>query len=315
MDQNKRPIILDCDPGTDDAICLFMLLGDDRFDIKGITPVCGNKPLSFCERNALQLCELTGREDIPVLKGASQSLFCGERTAGNVHGAGGLGSVTLPDPHKQVEDQYAWDFIYQQAVACKGELEIVAIGPLTNVAGALLKYPNLKDYVKRISIMGGAKGLGNWTAAAEFNIWADPHAAKIVFASGIPMAMMGLDICFKAYVTADDLVRIRAAGGPVAEVAAELIGERVGYAEKSGRPGGILCDAVTAAYVMDESVVQTVDVHVDVETRGILTEGKTVITYKHTEDRHFPPNTKMGEDVDRPRFIDLIVNSLTNLNR
>ena len=208
-----------------------------------------------------------------------------------------------------MEDQYAWDFIYQQAVACKGELEIVAIGPLTNVANALLKYPNLKDYVKRISIMGGAKGLGNWTAAAEFNIWADPHAAKIVFASGIPMAMMGLDICFKAYVTADDLARIRAAGGPVAEVAAELIGERVGYAEKNGRLGGILCDAVTAAYVMDESVVQTVDVHVDVETRGILTEGKTVITYKHTEDRHFPPNTKMGEDVDRPRFIDLIVNS------
>ncbi|MBC3516717.1 nucleoside hydrolase [Neobittarella massiliensis] len=315
MELKKRPVIIDCDPGEDDAVCLFMMFADEQFDILGITPVCGNKPLDFCTTNALRLCELTGYTDIPVLKGAPKAIFREARTAGDIHGATGLGNVVLPDPVKTVEDEYAWDFIYRQAVAHKGELEILAVGPLTNLATALLKYPDLKDYVKQIVIMGGASGMGNMTPTAEFNIWADPEGAKVVFKSGIPMVMMGLEICYDAYVSPEDLKRIRGdKGGRVAGVAADLISKRVDHATANGMPGGVLCDAVSAAYMIDPSVIECEHVHVDVEVSGMLTEGKTVVTRSFTENAKREPNTYLGCGIDQPRFIDLIVAAVEKID-
>lgn len=311
----KRPVIVDCDPGEDDAVCLFMMFADEQFDILGITPVNGNKPLQNTETNALRLCELCGRENIPVLKGADKAIFKEQRTAGAVHGATGLGTVVLPDPVKKIEDEYAWDFIYRQAVAHKGQLEILAVGPLTNLAIALVKYPNLTGLIKQIVIMGGANGLGNYgTAAAEFNIWADPDAAKMVFSSGIPMVMMGLEICYKALVSPQDLERIRNAGAKIGPIAAQLIERRVKNGVANGTIGGVLCDAVSSAYMMDPTVLTCEDVHVDVETKGTLTEGKTIVTRFWTEHVSLKPNTKLGSEIDRERFIDMIVDSVAKLD-
>lgn len=306
----KRPLIIDCDPGTDDAICIFMVLAQEQFDVLGICPVNGNKPLAVCEKNALQLLELAGREDIPVLKGANKGMFREQRDAGDIHGAGGLGKAVLPDPRKQLEDEYAWDFLYRKAVECGGELEVLAVGPLTNIAIALTKYPDLKNLIKNMVIMGGvAGGVGNHgTVPAEFNIWVDPEAAKIVFKSGIPMAMMGLDICVNMYVK-DEAVEKMRAGGKVSKAASQMVG---GYIE--GDRNLVICDATAACYLIDPSIVNTEYVHVDVETKGKLTEGKTVITRHWTEHLKYAPNCYVGIDGDIDRFTDLIVASLAKLD-
>ncbi|MBQ1234234.1 MAG: nucleoside hydrolase [Oscillospiraceae bacterium] len=311
----RRPVIIDCDPGTDDAICIFMMMAnDDKFDILGITPVNGNIPLANCERNALQLCELMGLNDMPVLKGASKAMFREQRDAGAIHGAGGLGNVVLPDPVKKLEDEYAWDFIYRQAVAHKGELEILAVGPLTNLGIAFTKYPDLKDMVKQIVIMGGANGLGNHgTVPAEFNIWADPESAKITFKAGVPMAMMGLDVCYEVLVTPEAMTAMRASG-KIGTIAADLIQDRVDRGVANGKVGGVVCDAVAAAYMIDPSIIETEYVHVDVECKGKLTEGKTVVTRRWTEHIKIAPNTHVGITGDVKAFNDMLVAAVQKLD-
>ena len=306
----RRPVIIDCDPGTDDAICIFMMMAnDDKFDILGITPVNGNKPLANCERNALQLCELMGLNDMPVLKGAAKAMFREQRDAGAIHGAGGLGNVVLPDPVKKLEDEYAWDFIYRQAVAHKGELEILAVGPLTNLGIAFTKYPDLKDMVKQIVIMGGANGIGNHgTVPAEFNIWVDPEAAKIVFKSGVPCAMMGLDIC-DAMPVKNEAINVMRQGGKVSRAAADMIGKYAGYGRDL-----VICDATAACYLIDPSIINAEHVHVDVETKGKLTEGKTVITRFWTEHIKIEPNCYVGIDGDIDKFTQLVLDSLAKLD-
>lgn len=309
----RRPIIIDCDPGEDDAVAIFMMAGDPRFDIKGITPVCGNKELAFCEKNALRICELIERTDIPVAKGADQSLLRGRRTAGDRHGSTGLGNVTLPEPTKALSDLTAWDMIYREAKKAEGELEILAIGPLTNLAVALTKYPELASgMIKQVSIMGGASGPGNITPAAEFNIWSDPDAAKIVLASGLPIAMFGLDICMKAHVTSSDLARIRGDGSKLHSVAADLIVRRVQFASAHGMPGGILCDAVAAAYLMDPDLFTLEHYYVGVETKGELTLGKTAVDWAHSFT-HYSPTAYWGMDLQREGFIDKIIACLDTL--
>ena len=310
----KTPVIVDFDPGLDDAVCLMMMLGSEQHDIIGLCPVSGNKGLHITEPNALKLLELCKRTDIPVLRGAKKGIFKEERTSGDVHGANGFGPhVDLPDPTIQVQKQYAWDFMYEQAVKYNGELEILAVGPLTNLGIAFIKYPDLSKYLKRIVIMGGAFSAGNWTSMAEFNIWADPDAAKIVFNAGVPMAMMGLEICHKAYITKQDMQRLEAIG-PMGMAAADFMRGRVENADKYGSKGAVLCDAVSSAYMICPECIYTEYVGVDVETHGILTEGKTVAIRPFTETIPYKPNTHAGVDLDREKFIDVMVETITNLN-
>ena len=320
MMNNVTPLIIDFDPGLDDAVCFFMILGSKKFDVLGVCPVSGNKGLEITESNALKLCELVGREDIPVLRGASKGILKGRRTSGNVHGSNGLGrNVVLPDPTKKVEKEYAWDFVYRKAVEYNGALEILAVGPLTNLGIAFIKYPELHKLIKRIVIMGGGFARGNWTAAAEFNIWADPDAARIVFESGVPMAMMGLDICEKAIVSKEDLSRLDN-GGKISRIAADLMRDRI-----MGRPemteeqrkkhkGGIVCDAVAACYMIDPECIETEYVEVRVETKGTLTEGKTYALRPFTETETYNPNTFAGVSIDRDRFGSLLVETIANLD-
>ena len=318
--KKRTPLIIDFDPGLDDAVCFFMIAGSDMFDILGVCPVSGNKGLEITEKNALKLCELIGRNDIPVLRGAKKGILKGVRTSGNVHGQSGFGrNVDLPEPEKQIENKYAWDFIFESAVKFQGELEILAVGPLTNLGIAFLKYPELNKYIKRIVIMGGGFSHGNWTAAAEFNIWADPDAARIVFESGVPMAMMGLDICEKAIIDKEDLSRLEN-GGKISKVAADLMRDRVlGPPDmpeeiKKSRIGGILCDAVAACYMIDPSVIETEYVEVRVETKGTLTEGKTFALRPFTETEIYHPNTHVGVSIDRKAFADVMIKMISNLD-
>lgn len=317
---NKKPLIIDFDPGLDDAVCFFMIAGSNLYNILGVCPVSGNKGLEITEKNALKLCELIGREDIPVLRGAKKGILKGRRTSGNVHGDSGFGrNVNLPEPKKQVEKYYAWDFLYENAVNYEGELEVLAVGPLTNLGIAFLKYPDLCKLIKRIVIMGGGFARGNWTAAAEFNIWADPDAARIVFESGVPMAMMGLDICEKAIIDKDDLSRLDNAG-KISKVAADLMRDRVlgppdmPEEQRKSRIGGILCDAVAACYMIDPSVIETEYVEVRVETKGTLTEGKTYALRPFTENEIYHPNTYAGIDINRKAFADIMINTIANLD-
>lgn len=317
---NKKPLIIDFDPGLDDAVCFFMIAGSNLYNILGVSPVSGNKGLEITEKNALKLCELIGREDIPVLRGAKKGILKGRRTSGNVHGDSGFGrNVDLPEPKKQIEKQYAWDFLYENAVKYEGELEVLAVGPLTNLGIAFLKYPDLSKFIKRIVIMGGGFARGNWTAAAEFNIWADPDAARIVFEAGVPMAMMGLDICEKAIIDKDDLSRLDNAG-KISKVAADLMRDRVlgppdiPEEHRNNRIGGILCDAVAACYMIDPSVIETEYVEVRVETKGTLTEGKTYALRPFTENEIYHPNTYAGVDINRKKFADIMIKTIANLD-
>ena len=308
----KRPVILDCDPGVDDAVALFMTAAHGSFDLLGVTPVNGNKPLAVCERNTLQLMELIHRENIPVLRGAPKGIFVENRTSGDVHGASGLGSAVFPDPIKTIEDEYAWDFIHRQALAHKGELEILAIGPLTNIGTALLKYPDLPQYIKQIVIMGGGITMGNWTGAAEFNIWADPDAARLVFRSGIHIVMASLEICFEARIMADEVAALKTNGGPASSAAGLFIGEREAG---SGGKGAILCDAVAAAYMIDPSVItESFEANVDVETGGSYAEGRTVAKRIYREFVNDTANTTVLWHIDRPRFAQMIIDLCKQLD-
>ena len=310
---NRRPLIIDCDPGTDDAIAILMMLGCPDFDVIGICPVNGNKPLEVTEKNALRLCEVAGRTDIPVLRGAPKGLLVPLRTAGDIHGSNGFGGVELPEPLKKTEDEYAWDFIHRKAVELGGGLEIMAIGPLTNIAVALLKYPDLPRLIRKITVMGGAFSGGNMTPAAEFNIWVDPHGAKIVFDSGIDIAMMGLDICMTAYMTAEELERI-VPGCPATDFARKVISQSVEFAAQYGGEGAVMCDATAAFHLIDPEGMETERVHIDVETRGTLTEGATIATRDFTEHVVCVPNAVSGIRVDRKRFTDAVVRCLNALN-
>ena len=316
----RTPLIIDFDPGLDDAVCFFMIAGSDMFNILGVCPVSGNKGLEITEKNALKLCEAIGRNDIPVLRGAKKGILKERRTSGNVHGQSGFGrNVELPDPVKTVDSRYAWDFLYEKAVEFKGELEILAVGPLTNLGIAFLKYPDLPNLLKRIVIMGGGFSHGNWTAAAEFNIWADPDAARIIFEAGVPLAMMGLDICEKAIIDKEDLERLYS-GGKISRLAADLMRDRVlGTPDmpeeiRKNRAGGILCDAVAACYMIDPSVIETEYVEVRVETKGTLTEGKTYALRPFTETETYSPNTYAGISIDRKAFADVMIKTIANLD-
>ncbi len=316
----KTPVIIDFDPGLDDAVCFMMMLASEQYQIIGLCPVSGNKGLEFTEPNALKLCELCGHPEIPVLRGAKKGMFKTRRTSGDVHGSTGFGRhVNLPEPQKKTEKEYAWDFIYRKAVELNGELEILAVGPLTNLGIALLKYPDLPKHLKRIVIMGGGFARGNWTAAAEYNIWADPDAARMVFECGVPTAMMGLDVCVQAVITREDLDRLDG-GGRISKVVADLVRDRVNgpdsltEEQRAARAGGILCDAVAACYMICPDIIETEYVEVRVETKGALTEGKTYALRPFTETETYHPNTYVGVSIDRKRFADLLISLVARLD-
>lgn len=301
------PIILDCDPGHDDAIALILALASPELELKAVTTSAGNQTPDKTLRNALRILTLLQRSDIPVAGGAVKPLMRELIIADNVHGESGLDGPELPEPSFAPQTCNAVELIAQTLRASQQPVTVVATGPLTNIALLLTSHPELHAKISRIVIMGGAAMLGNWTPAAEFNIYVDPEAAEIVFQSGLPIVMAGLDVTHRAQIMSEDIERFRQLGNPVAGVVADLLDFFMEYhkQEKWGFQGAPLHDPCTIAWLIKPEIFTCVDRWVGVETQGKYTQGMTVVDYYSLTANQ--PNTTVMMDVDRQAFVDLLV--------
>ncbi len=309
-----RRIIVDTDPGQDDAVAILLALGSPELDILGITAVAGNVSLALTEKNARKVCELAGRTDIKVFAGAVRPLLRDLETAEHVHGKTGLNGPELPEPTMPLQKQHAVDFIVETLMAePAGTVTLCPLGPLTNVALALIREPRIAARIKAIVLMGGGffEG-GNMTAAAEFNIYVDPHAADLVFRSGVPIVMMPLDVTHKALTTAERIAAIRALGSRVGHATAEMLEffERFDE-EKYGTEGGPLHDPCVIAYLLKPELFGGRLCNVAVETMSELTMGMTVVDWWGVTGR--PKNAMVMREVDHHGFFELLVERLGRL--
>lgn len=301
------PIILDCDPGHDDAIALILALASPELELKAVTTSAGNQTPEKTLRNALRILTLLQRSDIPVAGGAVKPLMRELIIADNVHGESGLDGPELPEPNFAPQQCNAVELIAKTLRESAEPVTIVATGPLTNIALLLTSHAELQSKIARIVIMGGAAGLGNWTPAAEFNIHVDPEAAEIVFQSGLPIVMAGLDVTHRAQIMSEDIERFRQLGNPVATVVADLLDFFMEYhkQEKWGFQGAPLHDPCTIAWLIKPSMFTCVERWVGVETQGKYTQGMTVVDYYGLTNN--APNTTVMMDIDRQAFVDLLV--------
>lgn len=310
----KRRIIIDTDPGQDDAVAILLALGSPELEVVGITAVAGNVPLKLTEKNARKICELAGRPDIKVYSGAIRPLMRHLVTAEEVHGKTGLNGPELPEPKMKLQDEHAVDFIVRTLMEEEsGTITLCPLGPLTNIALALIREPKIAPRIKEIVLMGGGffEG-GNVTPAAEFNIYVDPHAADVVMHSGVPIVMMPLDVTHKALTSAKRIKAIRALGTRVADVTAEMLEffERFDE-EKYGTDGGPLHDPCVIAYLLKPELFKGRTCNVTVETASELTMGMTVIDWWGVTKR--PKNALVMRYIDADGFFALLTERLGRL--
>ena len=297
---NKQPMLLDCDTGVDDAVAILLTKYLNTLELKAVTTVAGNVEVEHTTRNTLQVLELAGMEYIPVYMGAEKPLLYEAVTAHHVHGQNGLNDMVLPKPKREPEAMPAWDAIYEYAKKYEGELTVVAVGPLTNLALAIAKYKELPGLLKRIVIMGGAAVGGNVTPSAEFNVYADPEAADMVFTCGAPVYMCGLDVTMRAYLSAEELDEIAALGSKQAVFTRDVMQGILKFYRTYKLAGVAFHDPVTVLYADDDSYFQTDFAGVRVETKGRLTRGKTVTDLY--SDKQMEHNAYVVTRVDRDIF-------------
>jgi pyrimidine-specific ribonucleoside hydrolase len=322
-------IILDTDPGVDDAMAIFLALRSPELHVEAVTPVCGNVPLSLTLPNALRLVEIAGRTDIPVAAGAATPLVRRLVTAKYAHGNNGLGGVDFPEPKLKPVSETATELIRRIVRANPGEITIVAVGPLTNVATVLKSDPTIAPLIKSIVIMGGSLSGGNVTPAAEFNIYVDPEAARIVFDAGVPLTMVGLDVTRKVVIHDEQVRSLEAAQNPVSQAAGKILRANFNRLSKTGGAAGFaMNDPLTVAQLIDPSVVTLKDYFVEVETTGEITAGETVgytrgpirrsppletgVPAAETPEVEFKPNAKVAVEVDPDKFFRLLLARLTS---
>ncbi|MHB8469363.1 MAG: nucleoside hydrolase [Gaiellaceae bacterium] len=304
----STPILIDCDPGHDDAIAILLALASPEVELRGVTTVAGNQTLDKTTRNALKVLELAGRADIPVAAGADGPLVRKLRTAAHVHGESGLDGPMLPEPAARPVEAHAADFL---ADLIEPGVVLVPTGPLTNVALMLERHPDVKERLGRIVWMGGAIGEGNVSPAAEFNAFVDPEAAALVFGSGIPVTMIGLDVTHMALFTRAHAERLRGAG-TIGRVVAELSDFFQRFHElRYGMNGSPIHDALAVGHVIDPTLVTTLHTNVEIETSSQFCDGRTVVDRWLTTVG--PRNADVGVDVDAGRFLELLVGRLASL--
>jgi purine nucleosidase len=309
-----RPIVIDCDPGQDDALALLLALASpDELDVLAVTAVAGNVPLALTQENARKVVELAGRRDLAVHAGAARPLVRAPVTAEFVHGKTGLDGADLPAPTIPLAPQHAAAALTELLrTRPAGTITLCAIGPLTNLAMALHQAPDIAGRIGQIVLMGGAIGEGNITPAAEFNIYADPHAAKLVFEAGVPIVMHGLDVTHQALVTPARLAAIRALGTPVSAAVAGLLEFYNIYDQtRRGRLGAPLHDPCAIAWLLRPDLFEGRDCHVAIETQGEHTLGRTVVDWSGRTGR--PPNAKVIHEIDADGLFALLTERLARL--
>ncbi len=301
----KFPVWLDCDVGVDDAIAIMTAHALAEIDLLAISTVSGNAPLSATFPNAHRMNGLM-KTHYPIYKGADHPLLVEPQYAAAFHGENGLGDVELPLPEDAVMNVTpAWDALYDCAKQHPGELRLIAIGPLTNVAIALTKYPDLKTLLHTILIMGGAASGGNVTPAAEFNIYADPDAAQIVFKSGVPIVMCGLDVTLQAVLTPEDWDELAATGTPASVFTKACLQKAWSFLQPIGFAGVAMHDTCPVMYLAHPELFRVEEAGVYVETRGSITRGKTV-TDLYSDKQFETKNARVVLGVDRDRFIAIV---------
>ena len=311
---NPRKIIIDTDPGQDDAVAILLALGSPELEVLGITAVAGNVPLALTEKNCRKICELAGRPDIPVYSGAIRPLVRELVTAEYVHGKTGLDGPNLPEPTMPLQEQYAVDFIVETLMSePEKAVTLCVLGPLTNIALAMIREPKIVPRIAEIVLMGGGcfEG-GNTTPAAEFNIYVDPHAAKTVFEAGVPITMFPLDVTHKALTTHKRVDQFRGLGTKAGTATAELLDffERFDE-EKYGTDGGPLHDPNVIAWLLKPELYTGRHINVEIETASELTMGMTVADWWGVTDR--PKNAFFVRDLDADGFYNLLVERIGTL--
>jgi inosine-uridine nucleoside N-ribohydrolase len=299
------PIVLDCDPGHDDAIALLLALASPEVELRGVTTVAGNQTVDKTTANAIRVLELAGRGDVEVAAGAGRPLVREPFVAAYVHGETGLDGSDLAPARGEPVAQHAVDFLAERV----GGITLVATGPLTNVALLLARYPEVRP--ERIVLMGGAIAEGNVTPAAEFNVWADPEAAKRVFASGLDLTMVGLDVTHRALVLTEHKERLRAAGR-VGRTVAELLDfyDRF-HREVYGFDGSPIHDAVALAYAFRPDLFETRELNVEIDCESELCRGRTVVDLWRRSGRE--ANAKVAVGIDSAAFVELLIERVGSL--
>ena len=310
-----RKIIIDTDPGQDDAVAILLALASpDELDVLGITAVAGNVPLALTEKNSRIICELAGRQDMPVFAGADRPIGRDLVTAEHVHGKTGLDGPVMADPTMKLQDAHAVDFIIDTLRhEANGTVTLVPIGPLTNIAMAFERAPDIVAKVAEVVLMGGAYfEVGNITPAAEFNIYVDPEAAGIVFRSGVPLTVMPLDVTHKALTSRDRVDAFAAIGNEAGRMVAGWTDffERFDK-EKYGSAGAPLHDPCTIAYLLEPQMFTGRHINVEIEVGSQLTRGMTVADWWRVTDR--APNAMFMGAIDDTRFFDLLTDRLARL--
>jgi len=303
-------IILDCDPGHDDAIALLLALASPELELLGVTTVSGNQTLEKTTANAIRVLDHLGRDDVPVAAGAPRPLVRERRVAADVHGESGLDGPDLPPPARQPEPEHAIDWIAMTLAAAPSPVTLVATGPLTNVALLLARHPGLEPRLE-VVLMGGAIGEGNVTPAAEFNIWTDPEAAQRVFSSGLDLTMVGLDVTHRALLRQADVDRLAAAGS-AGKLVADLYGFYARFhRQRYGWDGAPVHDALALAHVIDATLLETKHCGVIVDTGPEPSRGRTHVDFWGRAG--WEPNCHVAVEVDAGRFLELLVGRIAGL--
>jgi pyrimidine-specific ribonucleoside hydrolase len=323
-----RRIILDTDPGVDDAMAIFLALRSPELKVEAITAVSGNVPIELTLPNALRLVEIAGRTDIPIAGGASVPLVRRLITAKYVHGNNGLGGVDFPAPNIKPVAETATELISRLVHENPGQITIVAVGPLTNIATVLRADPGIARLIPEIVIMGGSLSGGNITPAAEFNLYVDPEAARIVFGAGISLTMVGLDVTEKVLLREEHIQVLEQGQSPISRAAAKIMRATLTRAHHGTDATAIaMHDPLTVASLIDPKLLKLADYYVEVETEGELTAGMTV-GYAHAPVRYSAPmataaplqsdpdvsfhrNARVAVGVDAERFFNLLIPRLS----
>lgn len=307
----RKKIIIDTDPGQDDAVAILLALASPELDVLGLTAVAGNVPLALTQLNARKICELAGRPETKVFAGASRPMVRSLVTAEEVHGKTGLDGPELPEPRMPLQSAHAVDFIVETILAeDAGTVTLCPLGPLTNIALALAREPRLASRIERIVLMGGGYfEQGNVTPSAEFNIYVDPHAADVVLKSGVPVVMMPLDVTHKALTTGARVEAIRNLGTKVGVAVAEMLEFFERFDErKYGTDGGPLHDPCVIAYLLKPDLFAGRECNVTVEIASELTMGTTVVDWWGVTKR--PKNALYIRDIDADGFFALLTERL-----